>query len=98
RPLDLPEIFRVDAKIGLQWMFYFHARRHVNKGSAGKNRAVQRGELIVAGRDDFAEPLAENLRVFLERIRAAHENHALLADGFFDVGINRLAVELRLNS
>ncbi len=79
-------------------MLHLHSRRDVDERAAAEDRAVERAEFVVAGRDDFAEPLPENLRVFLQALGRADEDHALIADGFLDVGVNRLAVELRFDA
>src|SRR5690606_10647720 len=47
--LELAEVFRVDAEIGLQRLGDFDAGRHINEGAARKHGAVQGGEFIVPG-------------------------------------------------
>ena len=98
RALELPEILGVDPEIGLERMLHLHARRHVDERAAAEDGAVERAEFVVAGRDHFAEPFPENLRMILQAFGAADEDDALLADRFLDVGINRLAVELRFDA
>src|SRR5205085_6235055 len=93
--LELAEVLGVDPEISLERMFYFHARRHVNKRPAAEHRGVQGAKFVVAGRNHFAEPLPENLGMVLQTFRAADEDNALFADRLLDVGINRFAVELR---
>jgi len=66
-------------------MLHLHARRHIDERAAGEDGRVERGEFIVARRDDLAEPFAENLRVLLEALGRAGEDDALLADGLLDV-------------
>ena len=66
RALELAEVLRVDAEVSLERVLHLHARRHVDERAAAEDRAVQRAEFVVAGRDDLAEPLPENLRVLLQ--------------------------------
>ena len=98
RALELAEVFRVDAEVGLQRVLHLHARRHVDERAAGEDGAVERGELVVAGRDDLAEPLSEDLRVLAQALGGADEDDALLADGLLDVRVGGLGVELRLDA
>ena len=42
--------------------------------------------------------LRKDFRVFLQAFRAADEDHALVAERLLDVGIRRLAVELRFDA
>src|SRR6478735_1423170 len=98
RALELPEVFRVDAEVGLQRLRHLHARGHVDERSAGEHRAVERGELVVAGRDDLAEEFLEDLRVLAEAFRRVDEDHALLRDDVLDVRVGGLGVELRLHA
>ena len=95
--LELTEILGVDPEIGLERVLHFHARRHVDERSAAENGAVERAEFVVAGRDHFAEPFPENFRMLLQSVGAAHENDALFANRFFDVRIDRFAIELRFD-
>ncbi len=66
RALELAEVLRVDAEVGLQRVLHLHARRHIDEGAAAEDGAVERAEFVVARRDDFAEPFPENLRVILQ--------------------------------
>ncbi len=83
--LELSEIFGVDAEVSLERVLHFHARRNVNERAAAEDRGVERGEFVVAGRDDLAEPLPENLRVLLQSFGRSNEDNALFADCFLDV-------------
>ena len=96
--LKLAEVLGVDAEIGLERVRDLHAGRHVDEGAAGEDGAVERGKLVVAGRDDLAEPLAEDLRVRAEGLGGVDEDDALLRNRFLDVGIGGLAVELGLDA
>ena len=51
RALELPEVLRVDAEVGLERMLHLHARRHVDERAAAEDGAVQRAEFVVAGRE-----------------------------------------------
>ena len=62
-PLELAHVLGVDPEVGLQRDLHLHALRHVDERAAGPDRRVQRGELVVADRDDGAEVLLEELRV-----------------------------------
>ena len=96
--LELTEVLRVDAEVGLKRVLHLHSRRDVDKAAAAEDGGIQRGELVVAARDDLAEPLLEDLRVLLEPLRGSDKDDSLLADCGLDVGIGRLAVELGLHS
>src|ERR1700682_6232583 len=96
--LELAKIFRVDAEVGLERVLYLHTRRHVDERSAAEDGGVQRAKFVVTDRDDFAEPLSENIRVILQTLGRSNENDALFANCLLDVGINRFAVELRFDA
>ena len=96
--LELAEVFGVDAEVGLKRVFHLHAWRDVDERAAGEDGAVERGELVVTGRNDFSEPLLENLGVLLQALGRADKDHALFADGGFDVRVGRFAVELGLDT
>ena len=76
RPLELARVLAVDPEVGLERQRDLDALGHVHERAAGPHRRVERGELVVLGRDDGAEVLAEDLRVFLERLVGAHEHDA----------------------
>ena len=94
RAFKLAKVFGIDAEVGLQWMLHLHSWRDVDERTTRKNSAVQSREFVVTGRDDFAEPLAEDLRMFLEPFGGSHKDHALVAHSGFNIGVSRLAVEL----
>ena len=54
RPLELAHVLGVDPEVGLQRDLDVHALRHVDERAARPDRGVQRGELVVADRDDRA--------------------------------------------
>src|SRR5262249_51116589 len=98
RALELAETFGVDPEIGLQWMFHFDSGWDVDERAAAENRRIERAEFVVADRNDFAEPFPEYFRMMFQAFGRADENHALLADRFLDVRINRFAAELRFDT
>ena len=66
RPLELAHVLGVDAEVGLQRDVDLHALGHVDERAAGPDRGVERGELVVADRDDRAEVLLEELLVLAQ--------------------------------
>ena len=78
RPLELAHVLGVDPEVGLQRDVDVHARRHVDERAARPHRGVQRGELVVPGRDHGAEVLLEDLRVLTQRGVGVEEDDALL--------------------
>ena len=67
RALELARVLRVDAEVRLQRHVDVHARRHVDERATRPHRRVERGELVVARRDDRAEVLLHELGVLAER-------------------------------
>ena len=65
--LELPGVLAVDAEVGLQRHLDLDARRHVDEAAATPDRGVERGELVVAWRDDGAEVLADQIRILAQR-------------------------------
>jgi len=96
--LELAEVFGVDAEVSLERVRDFDAGRHVDEGAAGEHGAVERGEFVVGRRDDFAEPLAEQVGVFAQGLGRVHEDDALLGDDLLDAGVGGLAVELGIDA
>ena len=72
-----PGVLAVDAEVGLQRHLHLDARRHVDERAARPDRAVERGELVVARRDDRAEVLAHQLGVLPQRGVHVAEQDAL---------------------
>jgi hypothetical protein len=64
RAFELAGIFRVDAEIGGQLHRAAHAFGDVDEGAVGKDRAVERGEIIVVHRHDLAEPFLHQIGIF----------------------------------
>ena len=98
RALELAELLTVDAEVGLERVFHLHAGWDVDERAATEHGAVERGEFVVASRDDFAEPFFKDLGVFFEALAAVDEDDALLGDGGFDVRVSGLAVVLRFDT
>ena len=73
RPLELAHVLGVDPEVGLQRDVDVHARRHVDERATRPHRGVQRGELVVAGRDDRAEVLLEELRMLLSAVSVSRK-------------------------
>src|SRR5436190_1466558 len=98
RALELAEVFGVDTEVGLERMFHFHSGRDVNERAAAEHCRIQCAKLIVGDRNNFAEPFPENFRIILKSLSRADKDHALFADGFLDVRIDRFAVKLRFHA
>ena len=61
----------------------------------GPDRRVERGELVVARRDDRAEVLPEQLRLLAQRGVGVQEDHALLLQVLADLVVHDLGFVLR---
>ncbi len=94
RPLELAHVLGVDAEVGLQRDFDVHAGRHIDEGAARPHRGVQRGELVIAGRDDRAEVLVEELGVLAKRRVGVHEDDALRLELLVDRVVHDLGLVL----
>src|SRR5438874_3678080 len=79
-------------------MLHFHSGWDIDEGAATEYGRIQRAEFVVANRNDFAEPRAENFRIILEPFSRTHKDHTLFADSLLDVGVDCLAVELSLDA
>ena len=66
--LELAGVLSIDAEIGRQLHRAAHARRDVDEGAVGEDRAVQAGEVVVADRHHRAQVLAHQLRMLLQRL------------------------------
>ncbi len=94
RALELAHVLGVDPEVGLQRDLDVHALRHVDEGPAGPDGRVQRGELVVAGRDHRAVVLLEQVRVLLERRVGVEEDDALLLEVLADLVVDDLGLVL----
>ena len=94
RALELAEVLRVDAEVGLQRLFELQAFWNVDERPAREDCRIQRGEFIVSGGDHLAEPRAENLLVLLQAFGRVAEDDALFGEFFFDVRVGGLRVKL----
>jgi hypothetical protein len=68
---------------------------HVDERPAGPHRRVERGELVVADRDDRAEVLAEELLVLAQAGVGVDEDDALLLEVLADRVVDDLRLVLR---
>ena len=97
-PLELAGVLAVDPEVGLQRERDLDALRDVDERAAGPDRRVERGELVVLGRHDRAEVLAEDLGVLDQRLVCAHEHDAELGQLFLDRVVDDLGVVLRTDA
>ena len=95
RPLELAHVLGVDPEVGLQRDVDLHARRHVDERAARPDRGVERGELVVADRDDRAEVLPEQVLVLAQRGVGVEEEDALLLQVLADLVVDDLGLVLR---
>ena len=96
--LELAHVLRVDAEVGLQRDVHVDPRRDVDEGAAGPHGGVQRGELVVAGRDDGAEVLLEQVLVLAQGGVGVDEDDALFLQVLADLVVNHLGLVLRGNT
>ena len=94
-PLELAHVLGVDPEVGLQRDVDLHARRDVDERAARPDRGVERGELVVADRDDRAEVLAEQVLVLAQRGVGVEEQDALLLQVLADLVVDDLRLVLR---
>src|ERR1700733_375783 len=92
--LELAHVLGVDPEVGLQRDLDVHALRHVDEGPAGPGGGVQRGELVVAGRDHRAVVLPEQVRVLLEGGVGVEEDDTLLLQVLADLVVDDLGLVL----
>ena len=98
RPLELAGVLAVDPEVGLERQRDLDALGDVHERAARPDRAVERRELVVLGRDDRAEVAAEDVGVFLERLVGAHEHDADLGQLLADRVVDDLGVVLRADA
>ncbi len=72
-----------------------HALGDVDERTARPHGRVQRGELVVAGGDDGAEVLLEELGVLAQSGVGVHEDDTLLLEVFADLVVDHLGLVLR---
>ena len=94
RPLELAGVLAVDPEVGLERQRDLDALRDVDERAARPDRGVQRGELVVLGRDDRREVLADDVLVVLERLVHPGEDHADLRELLADRVVDDLGVVL----
>ena len=98
RPLELAHVLRVDAEVGLQRHLDVDARRHVDERAARPHGAVERGELVVVGRDERPDVLADEVLVLAQRGVHVHEDDALGLELLVDLVVDRLGLVLRADA
>src|SRR3954451_20226426 len=94
-PLELTHVLGVDPEVGLQRDLHVHALRPVDERPARPDAGVQRGELVVAHRDDRPEVLPEQLLVLAQRGVGVEEEDALLLEVLADLVVDDLGLVLR---
>ena len=98
RSLELPHALGVDPEVGLQRELDLHALRHVDERATRPDGRIEGCELVVGGRDDPAEILAEQVGVLADGGVGVGEDDALLRQVFLQRAIHHLAFELRLHA
>src|SRR4029078_12172294 len=78
RSLELAGVRRVDAEVRRELDRAAHAFRHVHERAVGKHRAVQRGEEVVAVRNDRAKILLDEIWMLAQRFTERAEDDAEL--------------------
>ncbi len=95
RALELAELLGVDAEVHRERDIAFHALGNVDERAAAPERGVERGELVVLGRNRFGEVFLEDVGILLHAFVATEEDDAPFGERFLDVVIGHLAVDLR---
>jgi hypothetical protein len=67
RVLELAELLGIDAEVAMQRQFDRRAGRHIDECSSRPDSCVQRGKLVVCGRNDCAEILAHQVWIVAQR-------------------------------
>ena len=98
RALKLPHAGIVQAEVCLQRQIHLYAFGNVNERAARPNRAVECGEFVILDRYHGREVFAEEIRVLLESVLDAEENHALFLKRFLDIVVNHFRVILRAHT
>ena len=78
RPLELPGARGIDPEIGREVHRAVHALRDEHEGAVGEDRRVEGGEVVVIGGHHAAHVLADQLRVFADRLAKRTEDDPLL--------------------
>ncbi len=97
RALELAGVLGIDAEIGAELHRAAHALGDVDEGAVGEDRAVERGEEVVALRHHLAEPLLHQLRVLADRLADREEDHPGLLELLAEGGRHADAVEHRID-
>ncbi len=94
RPLELAHVLGVDPEVGLQRHLDLDAGGHVDEGAARPDGRVQRGELVVVGRDDRRPVLADEVLVLAKGGVHVGEDHALGLELLVDLVVDGLGLVL----
>ena len=98
RALELAHVLGVDAEVGLERHLHVHALGDVHERSARPDRAVERGELVVVGRDHRGEVLAHEVLVLAQARVHVLEDHALLLEVLAHLVVDDLGLVLRADA
>ena len=96
-PFELAGVRRIDAEIGRQLHWAFHARRDVDERAVAEDRAVQGREIVVRDRHHRPQIFAHQLRVFAQGLGNRHENHAHFRQLGLEGGDHADAVKHRIH-
>ena len=99
RVLKLPGARRIQTEIGLKRNLHGDARRDIDEGTAGPDRAMQRRELMVRRRNQLHEVILYHLCV--GAVHGALEiciDHALFRDLLLHIVIDELGIILRADT
>ena len=88
-PLELAHVLGVDPEVGLKRNVDLHALGHVDERPTRPDRRVERGELVVASRDDGREVLLEDCLLYTSD--AADERSSV------DLGGRRIIKKKQIN-
>ena len=100
RVLELARAARVEAEVALQRIVKLYAGRHVDERAARPHGAVQGRELVVGGRDELHEVVADDALPLgiLQRLLDARVDDAHLGGGFLHGVVHELRVVLRAHA
>ena len=90
-------MFSGDPEVGLERHLDLHAR-HVDKGAAGPDRRVERGQFVVVGRDHGRPVLLDDIPRTAERGVHVGEDHTLRFELSFTLVVDDLGFVLRTDA
>ena len=94
----LPHVFRVDAEVRLERDVNVNTFGNINERSTRPHRCVKGGEFIVAGGNDGAKILAEQLFVFAQGRVCVKEDHAFFFEVLADLVVHDFGFILGSNT